>query len=59
MTVCDEGATGPIPDLTAASRGRRNRAAEVEPFPDGPVLVSRGSVIDVCEWRHALPRSVK
>lgn len=28
---------------------------EVEPFP-GSVLVSRGSLIDVCEWTHELPR---
>jgi hypothetical protein len=32
--------------------------SEVEPF-HGPVSVGRGSVVDVSEWTHALPRSVK
>ena len=27
---------------------------EVEPIP-GPVMVNRGAVIDVCEWRGARP----
>lgn len=31
---------------------------EVEPFP-GPVVVARGSVIDVAPWAHELPREVK
>lgn len=29
---------------------------EVEPYPDGPVIVGRGSVIDACEWSGDLPR---
>ena len=33
--------------------------SEVEPYPDGPVLVARGAVIDLCEWRHELPRDVR
>lgn len=32
---------------------------EVEPFPDGKVIVGRGSVIDACVWAHALPREKK
>jgi len=32
---------------------------EVEPYPDGPVDVMLGGIIDVCEWSHALPRKVK
>lgn len=32
---------------------------EVEPFPDGIVIVGRGAVIDACEWRHPLPRTTK
>jgi hypothetical protein len=32
---------------------------ECEPFPDGPVLVGRGSIIDACRWPHALLRVVK
>lgn len=32
---------------------------EVEPFPDGEVIVGRGSVIDAVLWKHDLPRSVK
>lgn len=31
---------------------------EVEPFP-GECFVSVGALIDVCEWKHDLPRSVK
>lgn len=31
---------------------------EVEPFPDS-CLVSIGSVIDLCEWTHDLPRKQK
>lgn len=29
---------------------------EVEPYPDGNVIVGRGAVIDACEWKHDLPR---
>ena len=32
---------------------------EVEPYPAGPVVVSRGAAVDVCLWPHALPRGVK
>jgi hypothetical protein len=33
--------------------------SEVEPFPPGSVFVNRGAVIDLCEWRHALPLKQK
>lgn len=33
--------------------------SEVEPFPDGDVVVARGGVIDCCVWSHPLPRTVK
>ncbi len=32
--------------------------SEVEPFP-GRCLVSIGSLIDLCEWGHELPRTQK
>lgn len=32
---------------------------ECEPFPDGKVIVGRGSIVDVCEWSHPLPREQK
>lgn len=32
---------------------------EVEPFPNGEVIVGRGSVIDAAVWQHPLPRTVK
>lgn len=32
---------------------------EVEPFPDGNVVIGRGSVIDCCRWAHPLPRTTK
>lgn len=31
---------------------------EVEPYPSA-AYVSRGSIVDFCEWPHALPRSKK
>ena len=40
----------------ALSNGTLN---EVEPFPDGKVIIGRGSIIDACEWKHSLPRKVK
>ena len=33
--------------------------SEVEPFPAGPVAVSLGSVVDIAEWKHALPTAQK
>jgi hypothetical protein len=32
---------------------------EVEPFPAGPVVIGRGSIIDAMVWPHALLRVVK
>jgi len=32
---------------------------EVEPYPDGEVVVSRGGIIDVSVWNHALPRAAR
>ena len=32
---------------------------EVEPFPDGIVIVGRGSIIDACAWSHKLLREQK
>ena len=32
---------------------------EVEPFPDGLVFISLGSILDVSEWMHELPRKQK
>lgn len=37
----------------------RGKGEEVEPFPDGDVIVGRGGVIDACEWKHPLPRTTK
>ena len=42
--------------LMALATGALN---EIEPFPEGEVVVPRGGVIDCCRWSHALPRSVK
>jgi len=33
--------------------------SEVEPYPDGRVIVGRGAIVDCVEWPHALPRSTK
>ena len=32
---------------------------EVEPYPDGDVIIGRGSLIDMCEFTGTLPRSKK
>ena len=32
---------------------------EVEPFPDGQVIVGRGSIVDACALPFALPREKK
>ena len=32
---------------------------EVEPYPDGPVIVPRGNICDVSLWLHQLPREQK
>ena len=40
----------------ALAKGTLN---EVEPYPDGRVVVGRNAVIDVCEWKHELPRVAK
>ncbi len=32
---------------------------EIEPYPDGPVIVGRGGVIDAPLWNHPLPRVQK
>lgn len=31
---------------------------EIEPYV-GPVSVSRGSLVDCCDWRHVLPKAAK
>jgi hypothetical protein len=53
-----------VDDAWVADTGRFNEALrtgkldEVEPFPDGPVIVGRNSVIDAAIWNHPLPREV-
>lgn len=32
---------------------------EVEPFPDGKVIVGRHSIVDACKWKFKLLRDVK
>ena len=32
---------------------------EVEPYPDGPVLLGLGAILDISEWHHDLPREQK
>ena len=41
---------------TALASGELN---EVEPFPEGKVLISKASVVDICAWAHPLPRERK
>lgn len=35
---------------------KAGKLVEVEPYPDGPVYVARGAIVDVCGWAHKLPR---
>jgi hypothetical protein len=48
-----------------ADTGRYNEALangtanEVEPCPDGPTIIGRGSIVAVTRWTKALLRSVK
>jgi hypothetical protein len=32
---------------------------EVEPYPDGPIILNRMAVVDAAIWTHPLPRAVK
>lgn len=33
---------------------------EVEPIPgEGLAIISRGAIVDCCEWKHVLPREQK
>jgi hypothetical protein len=47
-----------------ADDGRFNEALrdgilkEVEPYP-GSCFVAAGAIVDICHWKHELPRSVK
>ena len=38
---------------------RSGSLSEVEPYPDGPVWVARGAIVDVSAWRHPLPRETR
>jgi hypothetical protein len=49
--IADDGRFG-----EALASGKLN---EIEPFPAGPVVIGRGSIIDAALWPHALPRTVK
>ena len=40
----------------ALTTGKLN---EVEPYPDGKILVSLGTVVDISLWTHDLPRTRK
>jgi len=38
---------------------REGKFNEVEPYPDGKVIIGRGAVLDVAVFEHNLPREVK
>lgn len=38
---------------------REGKLKEVEPFPDGEVIIGRGSIIDAVIWTKKLPREQK
>ena len=37
----------------------KGKLDEVEPYPEGKVIVGRGSLIDASPWKHELPRTQK
>ena len=39
--------------------GTISSSAEIEPFPEGEVIVGRGSIVDACIWKHELPKEQK
>ena len=49
--IADDGRFG-----EALATGKLN---EVEPYPEGEVIVPRGCIVDCTRWPHALPRAVK
>lgn len=38
---------------------KSGEASEVEPYPDGPVIIGRGSLLDANKWTAKLPRAQK
>lgn len=38
---------------------RTGNLSEVEPFPDGRVIVGCGAIVDAVCWGHTLPRKTK
>jgi hypothetical protein len=38
---------------------KSGKTKEVEPFPDGEVIIGRGALIDACLWETELPRTQK
>lgn len=38
---------------------KEGKLKEVEPYGDGPVIIGRGSILDVSVWHHDLPRVQK
>jgi len=38
---------------------RTGELEEVEPWPDGEVVIGRGSIVDACLWPHAPARLVR
>lgn len=49
-----------IPDTGRFSDALRDGSfVEVEPFPDGHVIIGRGALIDACELPFDLPREKK
>lgn len=40
-------------------KGSFSNELEVEPFPEGEIIIGRGSIIDACIWNHDLLRKRK
>lgn len=41
------------------NKGAISSQCELEPFPDGEILIGRGSIIDACLWKHGALRETK
>lgn len=38
---------------------REGTLSEVEPYPDGEVVIGRGAIVDAAAWTHPLPRKTQ
>ena len=40
-------------------KGEFESSVEIEPFPDGNIIIGRGEIVDAVIWNYPLPRHTK